>query len=110
MKEKLNELQRRLSLYTSYGACSGDDDDEIQSFVPLPIILKATLNFATTPPIESDKPTEVGDPALVFPLANKSVTSVMMQVDSPCPSPKMTPASSITNLAQSEAVGSSVLF
>jgi hypothetical protein len=106
MKEKLAELQRRLSLFTSYGASrGGDDDDDVQCFVSLPIILKATLNFATTPAsFETEKLPVIGDPPVLSPLTNKSVASVMMQVDSPCPSPKMTPASSVSNLAQTETV------
>lgn len=105
MKEKLSELQERLSLYTSYGGYKHENEEESNGVLSLPTILKATLNFATTPAFsENEKLPAIGDPSVLSPLTNKSVASVMMQVDSPCPSPKMTPASSVTNLAQTETV------
>lgn len=78
LKEKRAQLGSRLDKFTSYGQSP-------MTSMTLPTILQKTLDFAKASSI----------PPTVASLA----VSNLMQVDSPCGSPKMTPAPSLSNLA-----------
>lgn len=78
LKEKRSQLGSRLDKFTTYGQSQ-------TASMTLPTILQKTLDFAKASPI----------PPTVASLA----VSNLMQVDSPCGSPKMTPAPSLSNLA-----------
>ena len=79
LKERRAILKSRLDKFTQYG--------QEASGISLPVILQRTLDFAQTPFAKK----EVSMAALA--------ASSLMQVDSPVSSPKMTPASSLSNLA-----------
>jgi ubiquitin carboxyl-terminal hydrolase 25/28 len=85
LKERRALLKARLDKFTHYGS-----EDPSSSSMALPQILQRTLDFAKSIPV----------PPTVASLA----VSNLMQVDSPCSSPKMTPASSLSNLAAAAAV------
>ena len=92
LKEKRSLLKARLNKFTHFGtspaattASGSDATTTTTTTTALPDILQKTLDFAKSTPI----PPSVASMAV----------SNLMQVDSPCGSPKMTPASSLTNLA-----------
>ena len=89
LKEKRAQLQARLDKFTNYG---GDGKGQEMA---LPRILQRTLDFAKSSPFSAPAATA----------ASNLAVSNLMQVDSPCGSPKMTPASSLTNLASSSGGG-----
>ena len=113
LKKSRENHKERLQKFTQYGA--GDDK------MPLSAILQGVLDFASSgvpsnQQLSSNASTTTGDSLMTSPensnpAANPSqitassghlptALSNLMQVDSPCHSPKMTPASSQTNLDQ----------
>ena len=102
LKEKRSELKTKLEKFTNYG------NDEPK--MPLQTILQYTLDFASSncngnnnnlqhPPQASDCNMPSPNPIPAPTVTMHPVPSSVMQVDSPCPSPKLTPATSINNLA-----------
>ena len=90
LKERRASLKAKLDKFTHYGPSN-------QAKYPLPDILQRTLEFAQTPPLSlssSHRPSNVAALA----------ASSLMQVDSPVSSPKMTPASSLSNLASAASM------
>ena len=100
LKEKRSSLKARLNKFTHYGAspidgaAAAEKDAKKQpaGASALPDILQKTLDFAkSTGPVPHS-------------LASMAVSN-LMQVDSPCGSPKMTPATSLTNIAAASVSG-----
>ena len=100
LKEKRSSLKARLNKFTHYGASPPDGATAAEKDAKkqpagassLPDILQKTLDFAkSTGPVPHS-------------LASMAVSN-LMQVDSPCGSPKMTPASSLTNIAAASVSG-----
>ena len=90
LKEKRALLRARLNKFSSYGVDGADNSEETK--MPLPQILESALAFACTP---STMPANTGCGA---PIPVASSASTLMQVDSPCGSPRVTPAPSLTSL------------
>jgi hypothetical protein len=86
LKEKRALLKTRLDKFTNYG-----EEGSNTPKMPLPGILQSTLNFA------------MGFAKMSGANA-AAAASNLMQVDSPCGSPKVTPASSYSNLAAAAAL------
>ena len=101
LKERRSTLKTRLDKFTHYGnhpvkePKSGAPTEN--SKMALPDILARTLEFA--------KATPTNAPPTVAAMA----VSNLMQVDSPCGSPKMTPASSLSNLAAATSAAASTV-
>ncbi len=109
LKESREELRTRLDKFTNYGG----------SHVRLQDILLHTMNFA------GSYKTSVPDVSMGSPPSDATVTtttvsgptasltavpsSLMMQVDSPCQSPSMTPASSTTNLSSNDGAAAGTI-
>ncbi len=87
------QLQENLKKFTDYG--SGDLK------LPLPQVLQYAMDFASPPQSSEAATTDSAAPTMT------TVPSTsLMQVDSPCPSPSMTPASSVTCLTTAGAATS----
>ncbi len=129
LKKKREELQTRLKTFTDYG--------EGEQRLPLPLILQYAMQFAAAGPNSpaSGQPQQQGDvimpsphvpdasgcnnananshqhqeqaPSSSAPALHPAASSHLMQVDSPCPSPGMTPATSLTCLASATGGGAS---
>lgn len=97
LKERRAILKARLNKFTNYGD-QGQASEEPSVKMALPLILQKTLDFATA---------RQGQASLPPPSMASFVATNLMQVDSPCGSPKMTPASSYSNLATAAAASSS---
>ena len=110
LKVNKEDLQAKLNKYTEFAGSSTADscEEPPAKKMPMPIqlVLQYAMDFASTPQPSSDvnmaSPLDGSNllqqnqqqPSLM-----KTAASNLMQVDSPCGSPKMTPASSVTNLA-----------
>ena len=87
LKERRAALKSKLDKFTHYG-----QNLPAASTMPLPDILQRTLDFAQQSQQQSF-PNKPGNAVAAL------AASSLMQVDSPVSSPKMTPASSLSNLA-----------
>ena len=112
LKVNKEDLQAKLNKYTEFtGSPTADSSCEEPPAkkmpMPLQLVLQYAMDFAATPQPSSDvnmaspldgsnllQQHQQQQPSLI-----KAAASNLMQVDSPCGSPKMTPASSVTNLA-----------
>ena len=111
LKVNKEDLQAKLNKYTEFAGNSTADSSceeppAKKMPMPLQLVLQYAMDFAATPQPSSDvnmaSPLDGSNllqqqqqqPSLI-----KTAASNLMQVDSPCGSPKMTPASSVTNLA-----------
>ena len=105
LKGRREELQAKLKTFTDFG---GEKHQ-----MPLPLILQYAMEFATSSSSSADismssphsvevataSSTLPASSAALNPNPNPTVPSLMMQVDSPCHSPRsMTPATSLTCL------------
>lgn len=88
LKERRGILKSRLDKFTHYG--QGQDNATVG--MPLPDILQRTMDFANSSQSRKEMPANPN-------VASAFVASSLMQVDSPVSSPKMTPATSLSNLA-----------
>ena len=110
LKVNKEDLQAKLNKYTEFAGSSSTADSceeppAKKMPIPIQLVLQYAMDFASTPQPSSDvnmaSPLDGSNllqqnqqqPSLM-----KTAASNLMQVDSPCGSPKMTPASSVTNL------------
>ena len=109
LKINKEDLLAKLKKYTEFAGISTTDSGEEAPAkkmpMPIQLVLQYAMDFASTPQPSSDvnmaSPLD-GSNLLQQnqqqPNLLKAAASNLMQVDSPCGSPKMTPASSVTNL------------
>ena len=109
LKSNKEDLQARLKKYTEFaGSSSAESCEEPPAKkmpMPIQLVLQYAMDFASAPPPSSD--VNMASPldgsnllqqSQQQPSLMKAAASNLMQVDSPCGSPKMTPASSVANL------------
>ena len=96
LKERRGILKSKLDKFTHYG--KGQD---VTVGMPLPDILQRTMDFANSSQSRKEMPANPN-------VASAYVASSLMQVDSPVSSPKMTPATSLSNLASHAEVSNQI--
>ena len=92
LKEKRERLRSQQQAFLEYGT----QEDETGPRIPLVSILSRTMQFARSGTPAGQDETTGGGGCAVAP--EPDVTENNMDVDSPCPSPSLTPASSMQNL------------
>ncbi len=97
LKEKRALLKARLDKFLHYGMSDAtrEGGSETSKGMPLPLILESTLAFASA----SAQSHLIGDGTPVVNAVSSVAAATLMQVDSPCGSPRVTPASSLANLS-----------
>jgi ubiquitin carboxyl-terminal hydrolase 25/28 len=101
LKANKEELDSRLQRFTEY---TGNNSAEAEKKLSLQLVLQYAMDFTTSSASVADinmaSPPDAGSKFASAPAA--VAASNLMQVDSPCGSPKMTPASSVSNLANTK--------
>lgn len=90
LKSEREQLDAKLQKFVNYGSS--------ESKIPLPTLLQYTMDYASASGEQTD--VSMGSPSEGI---TTTASTTHMQVDSPCPSPKITPSNSLTNVAAAVA-------